>query len=73
MKAFVYAALATLASAASLVQVRNFGPNPSNVTMSIYVPDKLPPNPAIILVVRPLHHTQPTSNNAPNSCTAAGC
>jgi acetylxylan esterase len=53
MKAFVCAALATLASAASLVPVRNFGPNPSNITMNIYVPDKLPPNPAIVLVVRP--------------------
>jgi acetylxylan esterase len=53
MKALLTAALATLASAASLVQVRNFGPNPANITMSIYVPDKLPPNPAIVVVVRP--------------------
>jgi hypothetical protein len=52
MKVLLPAALATLASAASLVSVRDFGPNPSGITMSIYVPDKLPPNPAIIVVVR---------------------
>jgi acetylxylan esterase len=53
MKAILSAAFATLASAASLVPVRNFGPNPSNITMNIYVPDKLAPNPAIVVVVGP--------------------
>jgi hypothetical protein len=56
MKAFVYAALAALASAASLVRVSNFGANPANISMSIYVPDKLPAKPAIVLVVRAPHH-----------------
>src|SRR5438093_1498042 len=33
--------LATPASAASLVQVTNFGANPSNLQMHIYVPDRV--------------------------------
>jgi acetylxylan esterase len=53
MKALLSAAFVALASAASLVPVRNFGPNPSGITMNIYVPDKLPPKPAIVVVVRP--------------------
>jgi acetylxylan esterase len=58
MKAILPAALAALASAASLVPVRDFGPNPGRITMNIYVPDKLPPNPAVVVVVRPssIHH-----------------
>lgn len=36
---------------ASLVQVQNYGSNPSNTQMWIYVPDKLAPNPAIIVAI----------------------
>lgn len=38
-----------LANAASLTQVTDFGYNPTNAEMYIYVPDKLPENPAVIL------------------------
>ncbi|PVI03040.1 carbohydrate esterase family 1 protein [Periconia macrospinosa] len=36
---------------ATLTQVQNFGTNPSNVKMFIYVPQNLKPNPPIILVL----------------------
>jgi acetylxylan esterase len=37
------------ASAATLTQVTNFGNNPSNIEMYIYVPDNLAPKPALVL------------------------
>ena len=43
------AALLSLASAAQLEQVSNFGENPSGVRMYIYVPDNLGTNPAVIV------------------------
>jgi hypothetical protein len=43
--------LANVASGAQLTKVPDFGPNPSNIEMFIYVPDKLAPNPPVILAV----------------------
>ncbi len=40
------------ASAASLVEVTNFGDNPGGMRMHIYVPDSHPANPAIVEVFR---------------------
>lgn len=48
---FTLAASATLAAGASLQQVTNFGNNPTRIYMYIYVPDKLAPNPAVIVAV----------------------
>src|SRR3954468_5551115 len=39
------------AAAASLVEVTNFGANPSNLRMHIYVPDQHPAKPAILMAV----------------------
>ncbi len=44
-------ALAPPASAASLVEVTNFGANPSNLRMHLYVPDNRPARPAILVAV----------------------
>lgn len=46
---------ASPAAAASLTQVTNFGTNPSNLKMYIYVPDQVAPKPALLLAV---HHCQ---------------
>lgn len=40
-----------------LTQVKNFGPNPRNVTMYIYVPANLPPNPPILVSPHWCHGT----------------
>jgi poly(hydroxyalkanoate) depolymerase family esterase len=39
------------AAAASLVEVTNFGDNPGNMRMHIYVPDSRPANPAIVVAM----------------------
>ncbi|HEX4703097.1 MAG TPA: PHB depolymerase family esterase [Pseudonocardiaceae bacterium] len=39
------------ASAASLVQITNFGNNPSNLNMFLYVPNNVAPHPAILVAV----------------------
>jgi poly(hydroxyalkanoate) depolymerase family esterase len=39
------------AAAASLVQVTNFGTNPSNLQMYVYVPDSVRPNPPILVAL----------------------
>lgn len=52
--------LAGLAAAASLQQVSNFGPNAAGVKMYIYVPDRVAPNPAIVVAV---HHCQGTARS----------
>ena len=44
-------ALAAPASAASLVEVTNFGANPSGLRMHVYVPDRRPARPAILVAV----------------------
>jgi acetylxylan esterase len=43
--------VAPRAEAASLVQVTNFGNNPSNLQMYIYVPNNVQPNPPILLAL----------------------
>jgi hypothetical protein len=47
----VLTALAALGFGASLVQVEDFGTNPTNIYMYIYVPDKLFAKPAVIVAV----------------------
>lgn len=39
------------ASAASLVEITNFGTNPSGLRMHLYVPDGVPANPAVVVAV----------------------
>lgn len=46
------AAAAASGFCASLQQVSNFGSNPTNIQMHIYVPDRLASKPAIIVAVR---------------------
>ena len=41
----------TLAYAATLQPVRDFGDNPTKISMNIYVPDKLPSNAPILVLV----------------------
>jgi poly(hydroxyalkanoate) depolymerase family esterase len=43
--------IAAPASAASLTEVTNFGPNPTNLRMHLYVPDSVAPQPAVLLAV----------------------
>ncbi|MEO3929597.1 PHB depolymerase family esterase [Micromonosporaceae bacterium B7E4] len=43
--------VATPASAAALTEVTNFGTNPSNLRMHLYVPDRLATRPAILVAV----------------------
>lgn len=52
--ALVLAALVRLeapASAASLVEITNFGTNPSNLRMHLYVPDRVASRPAVVVAV----------------------
>ena len=46
-----FLAVASTTFAASLTRVTNFGPNPNNVMMNIYVPDKVLANPPLILAM----------------------
>lgn len=46
--------------AASLTRVNNFGSNPANVKMFIYVPDNVRSNPDIVLAI---HHCQGTAQS----------
>lgn len=48
------AATAATCLSASLQEVTNFGDNPSNIQMYIYVPDQLAANPPVIVAVRNL-------------------
>ncbi|MFF7656390.1 PHB depolymerase family esterase [Streptomyces sp. NPDC007983] len=41
----------TKAPTAALTEIKNFGTNPSNLQMYLYVPDKVAPNPAVVVVV----------------------
>jgi acetylxylan esterase len=43
--------LAAPASAASLVEVTGFGPNPTNLRMHLYVPDNVTARPAVVVAV----------------------
>ncbi|MFC4533178.1 esterase, partial [Sphaerisporangium dianthi] len=55
--ALLYAAVALVfphyAAAATLTEVTNFGANPGNLRMHLYVPDNRPTNPAIVLAMHP--------------------
>ncbi|KAK2768215.1 hypothetical protein FQN54_000067 [Arachnomyces sp. PD_36] len=52
------AVLGSTAHGAELTQVTDFGDNPTNVEMYIYVPDNLAPNPALIVA---MHYCQGTA------------
>jgi poly(hydroxyalkanoate) depolymerase family esterase len=52
-------ALATPASAASLTEVTNFGNNPGNLRMHVYVPDSVKPTPAIVVAMHTCGGTGP--------------
>src|SRR5690349_775025 len=43
--------LARPAAAAALTQVTGFGTNPSNLKMFVYVPDRVAPRPALLVLV----------------------
>jgi acetylxylan esterase len=43
--------LARPAGAAQLTQVTGFGPNPTNLAMHLYVPDRVPARPAVLVAV----------------------
>jgi acetylxylan esterase len=47
------AALASVVDAAGFMRVNDFGPNPTNLQMNMYVPQKVAQKPAIILAVSP--------------------
>lgn len=49
---FWFATSAATCLAASLQEVTNFGDNPTNIQMYIYVPDQLAANPPVIVAVR---------------------
>ncbi|KAK2796298.1 hypothetical protein FQN50_009624 [Emmonsiellopsis sp. PD_5] len=51
--------LISAASAAELTQVTDFGDNPSDAKMYIYVPDNLAPNPAVIVAIHGCFETAP--------------
>jgi acetylxylan esterase len=51
LTAVMFLSGAPAAKAASLVQVTNFGNNPSNLQMYIYVPNNVRPNPPILLAL----------------------
>ncbi|ORY55689.1 carbohydrate esterase family 1 protein [Pseudomassariella vexata] len=48
---FIFAAMAATCLGASLQGVTNWGTNPTNITMYIYVPDQLAANPPIIVAI----------------------
>ncbi|WP_194910793.1 extracellular catalytic domain type 1 short-chain-length polyhydroxyalkanoate depolymerase [Catenulispora rubra] len=45
------AAAASLTPAVSLIQITNFGTNPSNLAMYLYVPNNVKPNPPVLLAL----------------------
>ncbi|MUL44054.1 PHB depolymerase family esterase [Streptomonospora sp. PA3] len=51
LTAAALAGLAAPASAATLQEVTDFGPNPSGLRMHVYVPDDVDPRPAIVVAV----------------------
>ncbi|MEV7967990.1 PHB depolymerase family esterase [Sphaerisporangium sp. NPDC088356] len=55
--ALLYAAAALVfphyAAAATMTEVTNFGANPGNLRMYVYVPNNVQPNPAIVLAMHP--------------------
>ncbi|MEH1101775.1 extracellular catalytic domain type 1 short-chain-length polyhydroxyalkanoate depolymerase [Micromonospora sp. CPCC 205561] len=68
--AFVAAALTAMAaavpppaSAAALTEVPNFGPNPSNLRMYLYVPDAVAPRPGLLVAVHYCTGTGPAMHS----------
>ena len=55
------------AAAASLVQVTNFGNNPTNLQMYLYVPNNVGPHPAILLALHNCTGSGPSSSTWMNS------
>ncbi|MGC4791779.1 PHB depolymerase family esterase [Micromonospora sp. DT178] len=51
LTALAAVALAPPAAAATLTEVTNFGPNPSNLRMYLYVPDSVAPRPGLLVAV----------------------
>ncbi|MEH0970765.1 PHB depolymerase family esterase [Micromonospora sp. CPCC 205546] len=51
LTALAAVAVAPPASAAALTEVTNFGPNPSNLRMYLYVPDYVAPRPGLLVAV----------------------
>ncbi|CAI6338069.1 unnamed protein product [Periconia digitata] len=60
LAALCHAAPSLLQPRASLQQVTNYGSNPTNTKMYIYVPDSVKSNPAIVVAV---HHCQGTAQS----------
>jgi acetylxylan esterase len=54
---WLFAAAASAQLTSKLTQITDFGPNPRNVSMYIYVPAKLPPNPPILVSPHWCHGT----------------
>jgi acetylxylan esterase len=65
----VFVQMAQPAKAASLVQVTNFGNNPSNLQMYIYVPNNVTANPPILLALHQCTGSGPASTPEPSSPT----
>ncbi|TDC61526.1 PHB depolymerase family esterase [Micromonospora sp. KC207] len=61
------------AAAASLTQVTNFGNNPSNLNMYLYVPDNVAPKPALLVLIHYCGGSGPTifNGNGRDYVTAA--
>lgn len=55
---FVLACSMALTIGASLQQVTNFGENPSNINMYIYVPDNVASDPAVIVAASQWQNTE---------------
>jgi poly(3-hydroxybutyrate) depolymerase len=68
MKFLGFLASATAVLAASLQQVRDFGKNPTNLQMYIYVPDKLAASPPVIVAVSQQGKTRASSPTLVENC-----
>jgi acetylxylan esterase len=53
------------AAAATLQEVTAFGANPTNLRMHLYVPDRLPANPALLVAVHYCTGSGPRSPPSP--------
>ncbi|WP_248963872.1 extracellular catalytic domain type 1 short-chain-length polyhydroxyalkanoate depolymerase [Sphaerisporangium perillae] len=66
--ALLYAAVALVsphhAAAATLTEVTNFGANPGNLRMYVYVPNNVQPNPPIVLAMHPCGGSGPSFSSS---------
>src|SRR5690606_12314414 len=73
--ALLYALVALVSpnqvTAATLTEVTNFGPNPGNLRMHIYVPNNVQPNPAIVLAMHPCGGSGPSFYSSTEFATLA--